>query len=141
MHSILVPVDGSESALRALKHVIQLVQDGYPGHIHVLYVQPIFLPMYDFEFIDYQTMQEALDQQTKNALGSACKLLDQSRLEYTRHEDKGPVSTRIVDYAKDLACDSIVMGTRGMSAFGNWILGSTANQVVHLAQIPVTLIK
>jgi len=50
-------------------------------------------------------------------------------------------SKTIVDYAKANKCDHIIMGTRGMGAFGNLVLGSTANQVVHLAEIPVTLVK
>ena len=33
------------------------------------------------------------------------------------------------------------MGTRGMGLFKNLVLGSTSNKVVHLAEIPVTLVK
>ena len=33
------------------------------------------------------------------------------------------------------------MGSRGMGALGNLVLGSIANQVVHLTEIPVTLVK
>ena len=36
-------------------------------------------------------------------------------------------------------CSQIVMGTRGMSAIANLVIGSTANQIVHLAEVPVTL--
>jgi nucleotide-binding universal stress UspA family protein len=33
------------------------------------------------------------------------------------------------------------MGTRGMSAIGNLFLGSVTTKVVHLANVPVTLVK
>jgi nucleotide-binding universal stress UspA family protein len=33
------------------------------------------------------------------------------------------------------------MGTRGMGAVPNLLLGSVASKVVHLVDIPVTLIK
>ena len=33
------------------------------------------------------------------------------------------------------------MGTRGLGALANVVVGSTALQVMHLAQIPVTLVK
>ena len=33
------------------------------------------------------------------------------------------------------------MGTRGLGGFKGLLLGSVANQVVHLAEVPITLIK
>ena len=33
------------------------------------------------------------------------------------------------------------MGTRGMGAMGNLILGSVATKVIHLVDVPVTLVK
>jgi nucleotide-binding universal stress UspA family protein len=47
----------------------------------------------------------------------------------------------IANLARRLRCDSIVMGTRGMTALGNLVLGSLATRVVHLAGVPVTLVK
>ena len=43
--------------------------------------------------------------------------------------------------AEELGCDEIIMGTRGMGAIGNLVMGSVATKVVHLAGIPVTLVK
>jgi nucleotide-binding universal stress UspA family protein len=33
------------------------------------------------------------------------------------------------------------MGTRGLSALGNMLLGSVTIKVIHLAQVPILLIK
>jgi nucleotide-binding universal stress UspA family protein len=33
------------------------------------------------------------------------------------------------------------MGTRGMGAIGNLVLGSVATKVIHLTEVPVTLVK
>src|SRR6476620_1498709 len=46
----------------------------------------------------------------------------------------------IVRVAKAEGVDAIVMGTRGMRALGNLALGSTATKVIHLAEVPVTLV-
>ena len=40
-----------------------------------------------------------------------------------------------------LGCDAIVMGTRGLGTVQTLLLGSTALKVLHLVDVPVTLIK
>ena len=53
----------------------------------------------------------------------------------------GSAATEIIAYAVEHDCDAIVMGTRGMSAIGSLVMGSVAQKVVHLAPVPVTLVK
>ena len=53
----------------------------------------------------------------------------------------GNVAHEIVERAQKGGCDGIVMGTRGMGALGNLVLGSVATKVVHLTKLPVTLVK
>jgi nucleotide-binding universal stress UspA family protein len=47
----------------------------------------------------------------------------------------------IADYARDEGCALIVMGTRGLGSIANMLLGSVATKVIHLAEVPVLLIK
>src|SRR5690606_20077944 len=53
----------------------------------------------------------------------------------------GQIAETIVEYADMHACDQIIMGTRGLGRIGNLALGSIATKVIHLANIPVTLVK
>jgi nucleotide-binding universal stress UspA family protein len=53
----------------------------------------------------------------------------------------GDVPKALVAYAEAKGCDGIVMGTRGLGAIGNLVLGSVATKVIHLTRLPVTLIK
>jgi nucleotide-binding universal stress UspA family protein len=53
----------------------------------------------------------------------------------------GDVPTAIAACAEERGCDGIVMGTRGMSAIANLVLGSVATEVIHLTRSPVTLVK
>lgn len=46
----------------------------------------------------------------------------------------------IVDTAENVAADVIVMGTRGLSAFGVLTLGSTAYKVLHASKRPVLVV-
>jgi nucleotide-binding universal stress UspA family protein len=53
----------------------------------------------------------------------------------------GAAAEVIVAYAAEQGCDAIVMGTRGMGAVAGVVMGSVAQKVVHLASVPVTLVK
>ena len=141
MHSILVPIDGSKQSRHALKHVIKSIKEGLQAEIHILNVQPIVLPLGELPLIDADLIEKAQHEQAKKLLKSACALLDKADLKCTQHAEIGPIASTIIEYAKAHSCDSIVMGSRGMGAFGNLVLGSIANQVVHLTEIPVTLVK
>jgi nucleotide-binding universal stress UspA family protein len=139
MRNVLIPVDGSKHALAAVKHAIKLAQAGITTKIHVLNVQPVVVPLSDF--YDYELIEKAQHDEAERALQSACKLLDKAAIQYTKATKIGTIANVIVEYAKAHKCTMIVMGTRGMGALSKLIVGSTSNRVVHLAKIPVTLVK
>ena len=68
-------------------------------------------------------------------------VLQLAGLRYTAESLFGPVAETLVRRADELGCTGIVMGTRGMGAVGNLLLGSVATKVVHLTRLPVTLVK
>ena len=53
----------------------------------------------------------------------------------------GDVPQTIVRYAHESACAMIYLGTRGMTAISNLVLGSVATKVLHLADTPVVLVR
>ncbi len=53
----------------------------------------------------------------------------------------GYAAREIVDDAIEHDADIIVMGSRGRSDLGGFILGSTAHKVIHLADRPVLIIR
>jgi nucleotide-binding universal stress UspA family protein len=73
-------------------------------------------------------------------LAPSTKTLDAASVTYTVHKLVGPVAETIVDHARQAGCDMIFMGTRGMTALSNMVMGSVATKVLHLAHIPVVLI-
>ncbi len=58
-----------------------------------------------------------------------------------RHVRIGHPGEEIAACAAEQGCDAIIMGTRGMSAAAGLLLGSVATKVVHLAPVPVTLVR
>jgi nucleotide-binding universal stress UspA family protein len=48
---------------------------------------------------------------------------------------------RYYKHARDKRCELIYIGTRGMSALGKALVGSTATKVLHISDVPVLLVK
>ena len=59
----------------------------------------------------------------------------------TRMEFGEAVAETIDRVARETGADQIVMGARGLGRFRGLMLGSVTTQVVHLANVPVTLVK
>lgn len=62
-------------------------------------------------------------------------------VDFTTEVRIGEVAREIAKAADEKGCDAIVMGTRGMGAIGNLVMGSVATKVIHLTKLPVTLVK
>jgi len=75
------------------------------------------------------------------ALGPAREILRAAGVACKEHMVQGEVAQTIARLATELGCDQIVMGTRGQSALSGLLLGSVAIEVLHLADVPVTLVK
>jgi nucleotide-binding universal stress UspA family protein len=141
MLKALVPVDGSENALRAVRHLINLVKGREPMEVFLLNVQE---PIDAWEVRrclkpeEIEAMQEV---RGGDALKAARELLEQAGVPFTAEVLIGDLAPSIAGYAKRMGCDKIIMGTRGMTPLANLLMGSVATKVIHLADVPVTLVK
>jgi nucleotide-binding universal stress UspA family protein len=142
MHTILLPFDGSDTSKRA----IQFVADTYATHaavkVHVLNVYEY--PIYFNEYIDGATIQlmtDSLREASEKLVLDAAIPLQRLSIPHQLHVKQGSIAQNIAEQAEALGCQSIVMGTRGMGALSGLLLGSVAARVIHLAKIPVTLVK
>lgn len=142
MLKLLIPVDGSSNAQRVVNRVIRFLQnDCLAGDIHLLNVQPPIDAWEVKRFIPEAEIEAMLESRGGDALAVPRALLDEAKIAYTPHVRIGPVAETIVEFARDNGCNHIVMGTRGMGAIGTLVLGSVATKVIHLADVPVTLVK
>jgi nucleotide-binding universal stress UspA family protein len=53
----------------------------------------------------------------------------------------GQIAEAVGQVAREENVKHIVMGTRGLGGIQGLLLGSVAMQVIHLAEVPITLIK
>jgi nucleotide-binding universal stress UspA family protein len=139
--SVLVPVDGSENSTRALETVVKQIQEGRQIDVHLLNVQPPIVSGNVKLFVSQQIIDIYYHEEGEKALRSARELLDNAGIAYSAHIEVGHVAETIAKFVKDKRCDQIVMGTRGLGAVAGLLLGSIATKVLHLVQIPVTLVK
>lgn len=141
MLKALLAVDGSENSLRAVRHLIELVQGREPMEVFLLNVQePIdaweVKRMFPEEELEAMQVSKGGD-----ALEAAKALLDAHHVAYHPQVLIGEVAHSIAQYAKDMGCDKIIIGTRGHGSLANLLLGSVATKVIHLTDVPVTLVK
>lgn len=137
---ILVPVDGSAGALRAVKHAAAVVREG--SEVQLVNVQPP-MPLYGMvrAYMRAPQYRAACAALAERALRPAIRLLKRARVAHRPHVMYGEPGATVAEAARRLKCGAIVMGTRGHGAIGNLLLGSVATKVIHLAKVPVTLVK
>ena len=138
MLRILIPVDGSENSLRAVRFLIKqstLFRD--PLEIHLLNVQHPFPGTIRGVA---QLAQEEHQRQGLAALADARKLFADASVEYAHHISVGETSEIIARYVEDKNIEQVVMGTRGLGTIAGMLLGSVATKVLHLVNVPVLLV-
>jgi len=142
VHKLLVPVDGSDNAMRALEYAIQLAKQCRPMELVIVYAQ-LEPPLFD-ELAVYLPEEKTKELQRKHGediLRPSIERANKAGVVFTSQVLFGDIPQSIVSCAETLGCDGIVMGTRGMGAILNLIAGSVATKVIHLTKLPVTLVK
>lgn len=138
---ILVALDGSPAAQRAVKEALSLARRA-DGALELVNVQPP-MPIYGMvrAYLDAEQYEKACADLAKKALDPAARAAARAGVAYRTHVLYGEPAKTVAGAARKLQCDAIVMGTRGQGAVGNLLLGSVASKVIHLAKVPVTLVK
>jgi nucleotide-binding universal stress UspA family protein len=137
----LVPVDGSECALRAVAYLVRLAKCREVVEIQVLNVRQPADAWEIRRFLNAEEIGKLQQGEGAVDLAEARALLDAAGVPYEALVRVGPVAQTIADFAVKQGCDSIVMGTHGRGGLADLFLGSVAAKVVHLSSLPVTLIK
>lgn len=136
MSKLLVPIDGSPCAQRALQHALAAGRD-----LVLVNVQPkADAPALLLHMTPEQIEQVQRDH-GRTMIEPAIAEAGSRGARFTHQVLIGEPAECITRLAQAEGVDGIVMGTRGMGPWGNLVLGSTATKVVHLAEVPVTLVK
>lgn len=77
---------------------------------------------------------------TDGILAPLAKELAELGVEVQTHHSWGHESQLVVDKARDAGAQMIFVGRTGRSRFGELVIGSIANSLVHLSPIPVVVV-
>jgi len=136
MLKVLVPVDGSSNALHAVHHVLSEYQRNPAIDIHLLNVQPPFSRNVT-RWSDRKTINEAHLDASEQALQPIRQMLDKVCVPYSVHLAVGGKASSIAEFARQLRCDHIVIGTARKNSLMRTIEGSVTNEVLELTTVPV----
>jgi nucleotide-binding universal stress UspA family protein len=142
MKKLLVAVDGSGAALRALHAALALAKLSPGSSLHLVHAHEA--PRVYGELAVYvgQEKMDALQRAQREAvLDRAETALKDAGVPYTRDVLEGPLGRTIAEHAERLGCDAIVMGRHGESALGDILMGSVAMKVLHASRLPVLLVR
>lgn len=142
---ILVPVDGSETATKALISALQLARES-GGQVRIVHMVEGLTPMsvdpygaaWSGDMIDAlkkggeQILSDALEIARAAGVPADTEIFDSfgERL-----------AESVVDAAQRFDADLIVVGTHGRRGVGRLLLGSGAEQIVRLAPVPVLVVR
>ena len=128
----LVAVDGSECSLRAVAMAAQLVALEPHAQLALVNVQP---------WLNKEAAETELPRRGWEAMAQARELLDAASVRWRLHAVMGEEAPEIAGLADALGSRGIVIGSRGLSAAESLLLGSVAYKVVHLATLPVLIVR
>lgn len=149
---ILVALDGSEHANRALNFALDLAEKYSAKIVLLSVVQPAIVPLahYPTTGMHARIPPVAMDTYSKELKASHKKVLSEAlkkakeiklALKVSTKLVEGRASDKIIETAKEGNFDIIVMGSRGLGDIKKFFLGSVSDRVADEAACPVLIVK
>jgi nucleotide-binding universal stress UspA family protein len=157
LRRVLLVTDGSENSRRALEYLatFPLPKGAEITVMHVLpplvieqpplaWSQPDFMARPTLPPVDLgeaQKWEKEEEAQGKAVLEQAVAALSAAGIQARSLLQRGDAATEIIEYANAHSVDLIVAGSRGLSTFQAWLLGSVSRKLVHYAGCSVLVVK
>jgi nucleotide-binding universal stress UspA family protein len=138
---ILLPLDGSDVSLQAVRQVISLVRQGLQADVVLANVQ---VPAQLYEMVmaaDPLLIERASAQAGAQALKAGEALLREARIPFECEVASGDPAHTLIDILERYGCEMVVMGARDKGSLRSALLGSVSHEVLHAAKVPVMVIK
>jgi YjbE family integral membrane protein len=143
LQRVLLAVDGSEGATKAVSHLIALrknIREMRKLDVHLINVQrPVSGDV--ATFVAGESLDDYYRERSEQAMAPARASLVAAGLTPREHRRVGNPGQVIAEVAQAENCDLIVMGTRGLGTHTGALLGSVAQGTAERAGVPVMLVK
>lgn len=135
---ILLAWDGSEHSVRAANKAIEIAKCTEGSRVVVVYVKDTDKSKSDvlqnWNSIDITSPKE-------ERVKSIEKMAKESNIQYQVEMLKGEPGPAIVEYINQHEFDVAVVGSRGLNALQEMVLGSVSHKIAKRANCPVMIVK
>lgn len=140
---ILVPVDGSQTSLAAVRHAVELAKALQSGLflVHVIDIYPFLGVGADYAVGQAEYLQAATAN-ANGALNAAQEIASAAGVAFESATVEGHAAEEgILNTADACDADLIVMGSHGRRGIEKLLLGSVTQRVLQSARVPVTVVR
>jgi nucleotide-binding universal stress UspA family protein len=139
---ILVPIDFSETSLTALNHAkyVAKLNKADLTLLNIVESTYSYTPALDYSTMSYTNFasyEKSIVKQSKEHLLKLSQKLKKSGININTIVTTGWVKEEIINTAKSIHADIIIMGTHGVKGMREFITGSNTFRVVNEAECPV----
>ncbi|UZW61921.1 universal stress protein [Lysobacter enzymogenes] len=138
---MLVAVDGSDNALRAVRYAAKLsAQFDAPAPLLLLYADPPLMRSVAVSLGAKEVERYHADN-ARHVLSKARAVLKRAKIEFDERSAVGDPAAIIAKVARSGQCDLAIMGSHGRSALKNLLLGSVTSKVIATGVLPVLVVR
>jgi nucleotide-binding universal stress UspA family protein len=137
---ILIPTDGSDYSMRAAEYGISIAKM-MKAEIMVVYVMDTVVLDQIAKASERESVEKELNQDGQQYINYILSLAKKENVKAASLLAKGRPVEQIVNLAKGLKMDLIVMGTYGRRGAERILIGNVAERVIEYAPCPVLVVK
>lgn len=141
--NILVPIDGSETSLNVVKHVVELAQafNSKVTVVQVMALDPYIAAEYRLNSSNNPLVERGRNLIQDNLNVAKARFFDEGLNVETKLIEGESIPRTIAEAVEEFHFDLVVISSHGRSGFKKFIVGSVTQSLMTQVQIPILVVK